>query len=221
MGCAGHYGPELGVGRVGSTAVPGRRLRPRRCRLPGFAVHGRRPPAGTQRPPRHRVAGAFAEPDHLLPPHRGGRRSGFLSLAQRRAGGCRRRPSRSLPGIRPAADAGHRRRRGRAAAGCRRPRARRSVHRHRLRHHARRRSARPAVGDGHRARRPRIRTSCSRRHRRAVARRADPPLRSRPLARVSVRGDARHRLPRVRWSARPVSRRSTSASRTAAGRRRS
>ena len=123
MGCAGHYGPELGVGESGSAAIPGRRLHPRRCRLPGFAVHGRRPPAGTQRPPRHRVADPFAEPDHLLPPHRGGRRSGFLSLAQRRAGGCRRRPSRSLPGIRPAADAGHRRRRGRAAAGCRRPRA--------------------------------------------------------------------------------------------------
>ena len=124
-------------------------------------------------------------------------------------------------GVRPAADAGHRRRRGRAAAGCRRPRARRSVHRHRLRD---RRST--TIGS----------TRCGRRPSSSTSRYSSILLPPASTGRCATSGSAssistsrsgfctRRRWPSPASSSVACSTgfpRSTSACRTAAGRRRS
>ena len=110
MGCAGHYGPELGVGPEGRP-----RFRVGDYVLDGVDYTGTpfMDPDVRLRVNDHlgiELQVALAQPDHVLPPHRGRDRGRVLSLAQRRARRRRGRPPRPVPRLRPAPDAGHRRR---------------------------------------------------------------------------------------------------------------
>ena len=107
--------------------------------------------------------------------------------------------------LRPTPDAGHRRRGERAASRRRRTLGLLGrLHRHRLRHHVRRRTARRLVGDGRRARRARVHPSRAVGHRRTAARRTDPQVRPRPVAWIPVRRDAGCRVPDLRRRSRPL-----------------
>ena len=220
MGCAGDYGPELGVGpegrprfRVGNYVLDGVDYTGTPFMDPDVRLRG-------QRPPRHRAAGAVAQSDHVLPPHRSRDRDRVLPMAQRRARRGRRRPPRPVPRVRPAPDAGHRRRDRSSCGGRSRTSACSAPTSAPTSRPTSTTSASTRSGRRRRARRPGVHPPRTGGHRRTAARPADPQVRPRPLARLPVRGDAGDRLLDLRRRARPPPRRSTSACRTAVARRR-